>query len=606
MRRRHVSWPVLLLSAIACQDSALITAAPPEHPDFAITAGGTDLRSGYDFVCVLRGDGAVACYGERDEGQPIGVHRASSGTLVRLDVGAAHACGLRSDGAAECWGSNEYGQAPPERVASTGSFTQVSAGLAHSCAVRSDGSVECWGFNNRGQAPGLKTAQTGRFTQVNASAHNTCALRDDGVIECWGRSEGAPAVRTAPAGKGVYTQLVDGIATTSCAITSDGTFDCWGYAGGFFPGPFVQASTAGGHRCARLGNGTVQCWGYPLSWQGPGERSITDRAWPRITSGAYHTCGHRADGYFECFGFQAIGSNAPDVVPFAPTHYPPETTLLVESSRIRIVWEDVNSNELRTEVERSVADAERNPTTWTRAGVVGANRHAFADSVQVGRTYVHRIRVCNNAGCSPWAQSEATAFPPGAPAAPSSATASGYSCGWATCATFSWTTEDVTFVERYLLQRRENPGSGWAVWQNLPQQSRTTTAYADYGLTAGSSYQYRIRACNARGCSTYRASNTFVAPAPPPPAIPEVVEAHWIGSYMHVAWTDVSSETGYQIQRRQQSGTTYTAWSTPIDRYMDVTSIEDYVPAGGVYQYRVRACNAGGCSAYRSSSPTRA
>jgi hypothetical protein len=606
MLRRHVIPLVLLIGVTACQDTPLLTPpSDPDEPERAVLGGGaSDLRSGYDFVCTLR-SGVVVCFGERDEGQPIGAHRASTGSIVQVDAGATHVCGLRSDGAVQCWGSNEYGQAPGLQTASTGSFVQVSGGLAHSCAVRTDGSVECWGLNDYGQAPPVKAPQTGKFTQVNASAHNSCALRSDGVIECWGHHTGAPAVRTAPSGKGVYAQLADGIATTNCAITTDGTFDCWGYVGGFFAGPFVQAGSAGTHRCALLTTGIAQCWGYPLSWQGPAERSITDHAWPRISVGSYHTCGLRPDGYFECFGFQSIGSNAPDVVPDRPTHYPPETTLLVESSRIRIEWADVNSNELRTEVERSVADSERYPTTWTRVGVVGVNRHVFDDSVQVGRTYVHRVRVCNDAGCSEWAESEATAFPPGAPPVPSSVSARGYSCDYSTCATVSWAMADITFVERYQLFRRSDPGTGWTAWQNMSDQSRTTTSYSNFGLTPGVSYQYRIRACNARGCSAYRASNIFVAPTPPPPARPEVVEAYWMGNYMLVSWSDVATETSYQIQRRQQSGDTWGSWTTPLDRYMNTTSIEDFATPNGVFQYRVRACNAGGCSSFRYSEPTQ-
>ncbi|HET7464100.1 MAG TPA: hypothetical protein VFJ82_22780 [Longimicrobium sp.] len=602
--RRHLPWLVLLVSASACQDAPPTLSAPDQHrtptaPSYALAGSGTDLRSGYDYVCLLRG-GAVVCYGQRDESQPIGVHRAATGTIVQLSTGGTHACGLRSDGAVECWGSNEFGEAPPLRQATTGSFTSVSAGLSHTCALRGDGIVECWGSNQYGQAPETAAAQTGTFTQVTASASSTCALRTDGVVECWGFYKTAPPVQTAPSG--VYVKLAPSVGATNCALTSTGVADCWGYLQGWHAGPYVDVVVGGNHVCAVRADGVPECWGYPASWEGPGERSATTRAWSRISAGSYHTCGLRADAYFECFGVQAIGSNAPDVVPVAD---PPLSTLQTSTWSIRLAWRDVNSNELRTEVERSVADANRNPTSWTPVGTLGANRHALVDSVQAGATYVHRVRVCNNAGCSDWATSNATAVPRTVPPAPSSVAASGYVCGFSSCAKVTWTI-DHTFVETIRLQRRVYNGSSYEAWQDLPEQSRSSTRFDDYGLTPGARYQYKVRACNARGCSAYLVSYPMTALKPPPPAAPATLTASVMGPYMHLVWGDVVNETTYELQRRQYQGSAWSAWSDPIVRTMDVTTHDDWAQPGTLSQYRIRACNQGGCSAYTYSTPTQA
>jgi hypothetical protein len=602
MRHRPipVPWLVLLVGATACQDAPLTPSPAAPEPRFTVAGGGeNDLRSGYDYVCTLR-SGTVACFGDRSDGQPTGVYRASTGTFVQLSTGATHACALRSDGAVQCVGLNDHGQAPALRRSAAGSYTSASAGLSHTCAVRTDGMVECWGWNNTGQAPPVVAPQTGRFTQVTASATSSCALRTDGVVECWGYYKTAPPIQRAPSGS-YYVKLGDALGNIICAMTSAGGADCWGYLPGLHAGPYVQVSAGGSHLCARRASGVSECWGYPYSWQGPGERSVTTRAWSRIAAGSYHTCGLRADGYFECFGVQTIGSNAPDVIPVAD----PPRTILTTGSWIRVIWRDVNSNELRSEVDRSVADRDRNPTTWTRIGVVAANQAIFSDSVAVGATYVYRVRVCNNAGCSGWAQSNATPVPATAPPAPAPVAAAGYRCGLASCARVTWTVDN-TFVETFRLQRAVNTGSGYGAWQELAPQSRTATSFDDYGLTPGARYQYRVQACNGRGCSAYGASNAIVAPAPLPPSAPADLSAGAMGSTMYVAWGDVANETTYELQRRQYDGAAWGAWSAPIIRTMNVTTQEDRVAPGTLYQYRIRACNDGGCSAYTYSAPVQA
>ncbi|HSU15878.1 Ig-like domain-containing protein [Longimicrobium sp.] len=372
-----------------------------------------DLRAGYDYVCRLR-SGIIQCYGDDDEGQPIGEHHAASGSFVQLTAGQTHACGLRSDGVVECFGSSQYGEAPAQKRAATGSFTQVSAGLNHSCAIRGDGAMECWGNDSHGEAPPLWTAQSGRFVVVTANANRTCALRNDGVGECRGFRLGDPSIRILPGGW--YVMLGTSTGTSFCLQRNTGEEECWGdQQVNLGSGPFVDLTVGGNQVCVLRPDGHANCAGYAPSWQGPGERSVTGpdegsvtpRTWARLTAGTYHTCGLRRDGYFECFGLQTIGSDAPDVVPWADT-----PTSAPSGGSVRVSWRDINSNELRTEIDRSVADADGNPTTWARAGVLGANTTGFTDGQATpGAIYVYRIRVCNNAGCSGWAQSNATRYP---------------------------------------------------------------------------------------------------------------------------------------------------------------------------------------------------
>jgi len=386
-----------------------------EHPAGSASAPANvspDLSAGYDYVCRLR-SGIIQCFGSDGMGQPIGEHRAAAGGFVRLSAGNTHACGLRSDGVVECFGANDFGEAPAQKRAATGSFTQVSAGLSHSCAIRSDGAMECWGANGNGEAPPVVTPQSGRFVVVTAFANRTCALRNDGAVECRGFRHGSPDVTVLPGGW--YVKMGTAVGITVCFERNSGLGECWGAQPNLGSGPFEELTAGASHECVLRSGGTAFCFGSPALFEGPDGRSVTGpdegsvtrRTWSRLTAGAYHTCGLRADGYFECFGLQTIGSDAPDVVPWADT---PRSAL--EGGSVRLSWRDINSNELRTEIDRSVADGDGNPTTWARAAVLGANTTGFTDGQATpGGTYVYRIRVCNNAGCSGWAQSNATRYP---------------------------------------------------------------------------------------------------------------------------------------------------------------------------------------------------
>jgi hypothetical protein len=441
---------------------------------------------------------------------------------------------------------------------------------------------------------------------VTANANRTCALRNDGIAECQGFHMGTPTIRALTGGW--YVTLGTSTGTSFCVERNTGLIECWGdQQGSLGSGPFVDLTVGASHACV-LRSGTAVCSGLSYSWEGPGERSITawhspasPGPWARITAGTYHSCGLRPDGHFECFGQQTIGSDAPDVVPSADT---PKSAL--SGGSVRVEWRDINSNELRTEVDRSVADADGTPTTWTHAGVLGANQTSFSDSMAVpGAIYVYRIRVCNNAGCSDWAQSNATRYPSATPPTPSGVAASGYVCGFASCGKVTWTA-DITFVDSFQVQRRAMTGSAYGEWATVARLDRQRTTFDSYGLAPGTTYQYRVAACNIHECSDYGTSNSFVAPTPPPPAAPADLIAAMAGAYMHIVWGDVATETTYELQRRQFDGGDWGAWSEPVVRTMNVTSDDQWVVTGTLYQWRIRACNQGGCSAWTSSEPTRA
>ena len=57
--------------------------------------------------------------------------------------------GLRGDTAVACWGDNQFGQC--DVPAGLAPVTAVAAGYGHTVALKGDATVACWGLNNYGQ-----------------------------------------------------------------------------------------------------------------------------------------------------------------------------------------------------------------------------------------------------------------------------------------------------------------------------------------------------------------------------------------------------------------------------------------------------------------------
>jgi hypothetical protein len=123
------------------------------------------------------------------------------------------------------------------------------------------------------------------------------------------------------------------------------------------------------------------------------------------------------------------------------------------------------------------------------------------------------------------------------------------------------------------------------------------------GLTASTSYSYRVRAYNTGGDSGY--SNTFSATtqAAQPPAAPTGLTATVVSSsQINLQWTDNSSnETGFKIERCEGSScgsfSQIATVGANVKTYSN-TGLKAYTS----YTYRVRAYNAGGDSAYSNTA----
>lgn len=143
-------------------------------------------------------------------------------------------------------------------------------------------------------------------------------------------------------------------------------------------------------------------------------------------------------------------------------------------------------------------------------------------------------------------------------------------------------------------------GAGCTDFTQIATVGANVTSYSNTGLTASTSYSYRVRAYNAIGDSDY--SNTASAltlEAPATPAAPTNLVATAVSrSQINLTWTDNAiNETGFYIERCR--GATCTNFTQIAAVGPDVTSFANSgLTANTSYRYRVRAYNASGTSAY--------
>src|SRR5204863_132781 len=155
----------------------------------------------------------------------------------------------------------------------------------------------------------------------------------------------------------------------------------------------------------------------------------------------------------------------------------------------------------------------------------------------------------------------------------------------------SWTAStDNVGVTGYQVERCQGAGCSTFTQIGTP----TTTTFNDTGLTAGTSYSYRVRAtdaaANLSGYSNVASATTTdtTAPTAPTGLTPTVVS----GTQINLSWTastDNVGVTGYMVERCQGAGcSTFTQIGTPTATTYNDTGLTSATS----YSYRVRATDA--------------
>jgi hypothetical protein len=184
------------------------------------------------------------------------------------------------------------------------------------------------------------------------------------------------------------------------------------------------------------------------------------------------------------------------------------------------------------------------------------------------------------------------------PAAPSSLMASTVSSSQINLA---WV--DNSSVETGFLVERSTDGTNFSQIASLGSNVK---AYSSMGLSASKKYYYRVRAVNSAGYSSYSNVANATTTSGTKPAAPSSLKATGVStSRVDMYWSDNSTdESGFKIERATD-GVNFTQIATVganVTQYSNTG-----LTSGKTYQYRVRAYNANGDSAYSnidSGTPT--
>ena len=236
--------------------------------------------------------------------------------------------------------------------------------------------------------------------------------------------------------------------------------------------------------------------GYPLAYTGVALAvPRTGTALSNVMDVVFGTKDERKWIYFQ---LELGGAPTPTPTP-TPTpipNPPPAPSNLqaatLSSSQLNLTWRDNATNESGFQIERCQGAA---CTNFSALASIGANVRSYANSGLVADTaYCYRVRATNAAGASAYSN---TACRTTGPRPPTSLTANRI---LATEVNLRWV-ESVTNETGFRLQRCT--GATCSNFAQIALLPANAVGYHDTGLTANTTYRYRVAAVNANGASTY-------------------------------------------------------------------------------------------------------
>ena len=151
----------------------------------------------------------------------------------------------------------------------------------------------------------------------------------------------------------------------------------------------------------------------------------------------------------------------------------------------------------------------------------------------------------------------------------------------------------------YRIYRSTSRGSGYSLLGTV-----TATSYTNTGAKAGTTYYYRVKACNDAGLSPY--SNVVSGQSKavtPKPSAPVVKIGHSAASGKPMlTWNAVSGATSYKVYRATSKSGTYSLLGTVTATSYTNTGAK----ACTTYYYKVKAVSSAGESAYSNIVSGRA
>ena len=315
----------------------------------------------------------------------------------------------------------------------------------------------------------------------------------------------------------------------------------------------------------------------------------------------YQVSAYNAGGESFAISPAEVSATTADVAPSAPTNLVANTVL---TTSVLLNWTDNANNETGGfKVERKLSTAATyteitsavppsSPVTATGGTI------AYTDATLApNTTYNYRVRAYNGGGNSAFSNVITVTTLPTPPAAPTSLAASTISNSQIDLSWMDNSTDESNFViERSI----DNFFTTQATINASAVSGTGTRNFSNTGLAGGTLYYYRVKAINAGGSSAYTLI-VSIATLPDPPAAPSGLMATAVSSdQINLAWNDVATETGYEVEMKQGLAGTYSMVATT--GVNQITANITGLDGNTLYYFRVRAVNATGNSGYSNEA----
>lgn len=185
------------------------------------------------------------------------------------------------------------------------------------------------------------------------------------------------------------------------------------------------------------------------------------------------------------------------------------------------------------------------------------------------------------------------ASPTSPPAAP---TGLGASAASTTQINLAWT-DNSSNESNFLIER----GTDGVNFAQIASVAANVATYQNTGLTAATTYHYRVRATNASGNSAYTNTASATTNTPQPPAAPTGLGASPASTtQINLTWTDNATNESNFLVERGTDGVNFTQIASLGANVVGYSSTG--LTEATTYFFRVRASNASGNSAYTNTA----